>query len=289
MQGTATSAPPLAPREMALAALLALAFAPALLALGRVWAAVDYQSHGFLVPVVAVWIAMRERPRWRRLVVAPDRRGLLLLALALGTYLFGAGAGLVSLQGVALVLAVAGAVLFTRGAGWLRALAFPIAFLIFMVPVPPAWIGPTIVGLQVLVSRLSVSLLHAFGIAVTRAGNVLQLPAGDSLFVAEACSGVTSIVTLTPLAVLLGYFSLRRFWTRALLVAAVVPLAMAGNLARVVVTCALAVQVGAERATTGWFHESAGLLTYAVACGLMLALGAGLRRVEQAGGWTRSA
>ena len=118
---------------------------------------------------------------------------------------------------------------------------------------------------------------------------MLKLPNGDSLFVAEACSGVTSIVTLTPLAVLLGYLSLRRFGTRALLVAAVVPLAMAGNLARVMVTCALAARVGAERATEGWFHESAGLLTYAVACGLMLVVGAGLRRLEEAGGWTRSA
>jgi exosortase len=272
-----------------LAALLALAFAPALFALARVWAAVDYQSHGFLVPVVALWVAQRERPRRRGLAIEPDRRGLAVLVVALAAYLFGAGAGLVSLQGLALVIAVAGGVLLTRGAAWLRALAFPIAFLIFMVPVPPAWIGPTIVRLQVLVSSASVALLELFGLGITRSGNVLRLPNGDSLFVAEACSGVTSIVTLTPLAVLLGYFTLRRFGTRALLVVAVVPLAMVGNLARVVTTCALAARVGAERATSGWFHESAGLLTYAVACGLMLAVGAGLRRLEEAGGWTRSA
>ena len=91
-------------------------------------------------------------------------------------------------------------------------------------------------------------------------------------------------MTLLPLAVLLGYLTLRRFPTRALLVAAVVPLAMAGNLARVVATCVLAARVGAERATHGLLHESAGLLTYAVACGLMLVLGAVLRRLE--GAWT---
>ncbi len=289
MQGTAAHPRALLPREVALAALLALAFAPALLALGRVWLAVDYQSHGFLVPVVSLWVALRERPRWRRLAIAPDRLGLVVLAVALAAYLVGAGAALVSLQGVALVAALAGGLLFTRGRAWLRALAFPIGFLIFMVPVPPAWIGPTIVRLQIAVSRASVALLDGFGLAVTRAGNVLQLPNGDTLFVAEACSGVTSIVTLTPLAVLLGYFTLRRLWTRALLVGSVVPLAMAGNLVRVVATCALAARVGAERATTGWFHESAGMLTYAVACGLMLAVGAGLRRLEGPDGWTRNA
>ncbi len=277
----------LAPRELLLGGLLALAFAPALVELARVWRAVDYQSHGFLVPVVALWVLMREAPRRRRIARAADRRGLAVMGLALLAYVLGLGVGEVSLQGLALVVAVAGAVLFARGAGWLRSLAFPIGYLIFMVPVPPAWIGPTIVQLQLWVSTASVALLNAFGLAVTREGNVLRLPGGDSLFVAEACSGVTSIVTLTPLAILLGYFTLRRFGTRAALAVAVIPLAMAGNLARVVATCALAARVGADRATSGPLHEGAGLLTYAVACGLMLVVGAGLRRLETS--WTRSA
>jgi exosortase len=280
MQGSAARTPPLAPREWALVALLAASFAPALLALSEVWRAVDYQSHGFLVPVVSLWVALRERYTWRRLVLAPDARGLAVLGAAFAAYLLGIGIASASLQGVALVAALAGAVLYARGAAWLRALAFPIGFLLFMVPVPPGWISPLIVRLQLFVSDASLRVLHALGVAVAREGNVLVLPTGESLFVAEACSGVTSVITLAPLGVLLAYLSLRRPFLRAILVAAVVPLAMAGNLVRVVATVLAALRFGADVATEGPPHELLGLLTYAVAVGLLLLLGAGLWRLE---------
>jgi exosortase len=273
------------PREWLLLGLLGAAFAPALIALAKVWASVGYQSHGFLVPVVALWAFYRERPQWGRLDATPDRRGLVVMGLALAIYLLGLAAGGVALQGVALVVAVAGLVLYLRGAEWLRALAFPVGFLIFMVPPPPSWITPAIVRLQILVSSASVALLNAFSVPVTRDGNVLNLPDGQTLFVAEACSGVTSIVTLTPLAVLLAHFTLERWLSRLILVVAVIPLAMAGNLTRVVASVLASIEIGTEHATTGPPHEAAGLLTYLVACGLMLALGALLRRVEKSGRW----
>jgi exosortase len=275
--------PAMQPREWLLVGLLVASFAPALLALAQVWASVDYQSHGFLVPIVALWSLYRERPLRAHLEATPDRRGLGVVGLALVAYLLGLAAGEVALQGVALVGAVAGLVLYSRGARWLRALAFPLGFLIFMVPPPSSWITPAIVRLQLLVSSASVALLEAFSVPVTRDGNVLNLPGGESLFVAEACSGVTSIITLAPLAVLLGHYTLRCWEFRLVLFAAVVPLAMAGNLARVVATVLASIATGTERATTGPLHEAAGLLTYLAACGMMLALGALLRRLERSG------
>lgn len=277
----AAPSPALEPREALLGGLLLLAFVPALLAQAEVWARVDYQSHGFLVPLVALWAATSQRARLRRLPRAESPAGLAVLAVALGLYAAGLAAGLVALQGLALVAAVAGAVLYARGAAWLRALAFPVGFLIFMVPVPPAWMGPLVMRLQTVVSATAVAGLRALGVDAARDGNVLRLPEGGSLLVAEACSGVTSVVTLTPLAVLLGYFTLRGTAARVALVVAVIPLAMAGNLARVLATAFAAEHMGAERATESLLHEGAGLLTYAVACGLMLAVGAALRRAER--------
>jgi exosortase len=281
MQDGSARAQPLGAREWGLALLLAAAFAPALLGLAGVWRAVDYQSHGFLVPLVSLWVALRERYAWRRLPVRPDGRGLAVLGAAFAAYLAGLAAGSVALQGAALVAAIAGAVWFARGPAWLRQLAFPIGFLIFMVPVPPPWIGPLIVQLQLFVSDASVRVLGAFGVTLAREGNVLLLPTGDSLFVAEACSGVTSVVTLTPLAVLLAYLGLRRLATRCALVVAVIPLAMAGNLVRVVATVWASLRFGARVATEGPPHEILGLSTYAVAVALLLALGEGLRRLER--------
>jgi exosortase len=273
----------LASREWALVGLLIVAFAPGVLAMAEVWSAVDYQSHGFLVPVVSVWLAMRQRYALRRIPIEPAGWGLAVLAVAFVAYFAGIIGGSVPLQGTALVAAIAGALVFARGTGWLRRLALPVAFLMFMVPVPPTWISPVIVQLQLFVSDVSLRILHALGVLASREGNVLLLPSGESLFVAEACSGVTSIVTLAPLGVLLAALTLRNGWARVLLVLAVVPLAMAGNLVRVLATVFAALRIGAQAATEGPPHEMLGVLTYLVAVGLLLALGALLKRMESRG------
>jgi len=269
-------------RERAIAGALVLGFAPALIGLAAVWSSVDYLSHGFLIPLVALWVAMRERPR--RAHLARDPRPLAVIAIlgSIALYLAGLAAGALSLQALAGVASVAAAVLWLRGPAWLAALAFPIGYLVFMIPPPSGWITPLIVRLQVLVSTAAVSLLHGFGFPILRDGNVLILPSGLSLFVAEACSGITSIVTLAPLGVLLAYLQLRGTWQRAVLVLSVVPLAMAGNLVRVVVTVLLAERFGAEGVTDGPVHVMLGLLVYVVACGLMIGVSAGLRRTEAA-------
>jgi exosortase len=146
-----------------------------------------------------------------------------------------------------------------------------------MVPLPEHWLAPLIVRLQLFVSSVGVAALQFFGEPVLRNGNVLQLASGESLFVAEACSGITSIVTLLPLAVFLAYFTERNLARRAVLVAAVFALAMLGNLIRVVGTVIAAGRYSVEAATSGVIHESAGLLTYVIGCVALLGVGALMR------------
>jgi exosortase len=266
-------------QDALLLGLLALAFAPALAAMARVWGSVDYLSHGFLIPLVAGWAAWRDRARLAELPARRDRRGLFLLVLALLVYGLGLAAGLVALEGAAFVAAVAASVLLLRGPLWLRALGFPIGFLLFMVPPPEAWLLPLIVWLRLLVTTVAVGVLHALSIPVMQEGNVLVLPGGESVFVADACSGVTSLITLLPLAVLLAYYVERSLARRLMLVASVVPIALGGNLLRVVVTVIAALGVGVARATESALHQVAGLLTYLLGCLALLAVSAILRRV----------
>jgi len=108
-------------------------------------------------------------------------------------------------------------------------------------------------------------------------GNVIHLP-DTSLEVAEACSGITSLVTLTPLAIVLAYFTEPTLVRRLVIIFAVVPAAMLGNLLRVIVTVWAAQRYGAEAATGSWLHESAGALTFALACLALIGLGALMRR-----------
>ena len=119
-------------------------------------------------------------------------------------------------------------------------------------------------------------LLYGESEAVT---TTIELPDGASLFVADACSGITSVITLLPLGVFLAYFTERTWGRRLILIGAIVPLAMIGNLIRVVGTVIAAQEVGVEAATSGAVHESAGILTYVLGCAALLAVGWVMRLV----------
>ena len=255
---------------------LAAAFLPAVGTMARVWERTENQSHGFLVPAVAGWIAWGTRDRWGRLARAVDARGAALLALALALYAMSLLAGSASGQGLALVAALTGAVWWREGRRRLRALAFPIAFLLFMVPIPPDWFTPFAVQLLLFVSWAAEGVLRVLGVEVLRQGNVIVLEGGASLMVAEACSGLTAILTLLPIAVLVAYLSPLSSTRRVVLVALALPIAMGANLLRVVFT-ALAAQVwDAVTVTADPWHSLAGLLIYAIACLGLLAAARGL-------------
>lgn len=267
------------PGDWLLAGALAFGFAPSLLALGQAWWRTDYLSHGFLVPFAAFAIAATSRKARLALPHATDRRGLAVIALAVVASLVGGLAGSVSLQGLGVVAAVAGAVWLRRGSAWLRSLAFPLAFLLVAVPPPAEWVTPLLLELQLGVSSAVVELGYWLGIPVFREGNVLRIP-GGALEVANACSGVTSLFTLTAIALALAALSLSRASSRVALIAWSIPAALIGNLVRVLATIALANATSVERATQGNVHTLLGLSTYVVAVGLLLLGDALLRRRE---------
>jgi len=265
-------------QELLGAIALGLILLPGLLDLAEVWSRLDYYSHGYMIPFVALWAASAKRHVLPGLPRVRDARGAAVMVVGLGLYVLGIASGEAWMTGVAIVGVVAGAVLYARGPAWLRALVFPIAYLLFMVPIPDAWLAPVIVRLQLWVSVVGTALLQAMGVPVLRSGNVLQLASGEQLFVAEACSGITSLITLIPLGVFLAYFIERGVWRRSLLVATVVPVALLGNLIRVLLTVAMANQLGADAATRSSLHLWVGLATYVVAVLVLLGVGSLMRR-----------
>lgn len=264
--------------EWAIVALLLVGWGPGLLALSEVWSSVEYASHGYLVPFVALWAATAHRDALARLPSQPMPGGLLALGVMAIAYVALLGFGDTSLLGLLLVATVVVTVLALRGVAWVRTLQFPLAYLLFLVPLPNAWVTPLIVELQLLVSTAAVRLLQANGVAIFREGNVLTLPGDQTLFVAEACSGITSLVTLIPIGVFIAYFTESVLWRRVALVLAVVPIALAGNLLRVILTVVLAIEVDVDFATQGPLHEWAGVATYVLGCLCLLGVGAALRR-----------
>lgn len=254
---------------------LCLAFAPAFLSMSRVWGAVDYQAHGYLIAPVAAAMAWSRRGALARAGRLPHAGGALLWLVAMAAYAVGLLAGLTALQGVAFPVALAGLLAWRRGFSAVSALGFPLAYLLFLVPVPPQGLAPLVTGLQSLVIGVAIALLQVLHVPALREGNVLLLPEG-SLFVAEACSGITSIVTLLPLAGLLLFLTPGARCRGVWLLLAVFPIATFWNLVRVLCTVAAVRSLGVAKATTGSLHDAAGMLTFVMGCLTLVALGARL-------------
>ena len=157
----------------------------------------------------------------------------------------------------------------------LSPLALPLGFLLLMVPPPPSFTYDVLFRLKLAVTQASVGILQLAGQTIASDGNQILLP-GTTLFVADACSGLNSIVSLLPLACIVAYFLSHGVWRRAIVVASVVPLAVGANLVRVIVTVTLVDSRGAEYAQ-GLLHEAFGLTTFVLGTLALLGLARVLR------------
>jgi exosortase len=234
----------------------------------RQWSTDDNYSHGFVVLPLALWFAWERRGALRAVPVGPAYSGLLLLALSLGVFAVGVLGSELFLARLSLIGVVAGLVLFLAGPAHLRLLAFPIAFLLLMIPLPAILFNQIAFPLQLLASGAGAATLELAGVPVLREGNVLVL-ASTSLEVVEACSGIRSLVSLLTLALVLGHFSLRRSSSRLLLAVAAIPVAIVANAARVAGT-GLAAHYWSPEAAQGFFHGFSGWIVFAVAFAALL-------------------
>jgi len=235
------------------AGVVAVCYAPTLRGMFEQWSSDEDMSHGFLVPIVILWIAWRERGRWLELKAEPSLWGFALLAAAAGLQLAGVlGVGLFA-GSVAFLLSVAGVVLCLGGFVWLRTLAFPLLLAVFMLPKLAIVYNQATLPLQLLASRIAARILTFAGIGVIREGNILDV-GGHRVAVAEACNGIRYLLSLGFMAVVFAYLLDSKPWMRWAMLAAAVPVAILANAARVALTGWLPpLQAGIPHAASGWF------------------------------------
>jgi exosortase len=232
------------------------------------WANDDNFSHGFLVVPLAVYFAWERRTAFRRAQPGSSWFGLAVVLGSLALLTVGRLGAEFFLTRVALIGTIAGAILFVGGWARLRVMAFPIAFLILMVPIPALLFNQVAFPLQLLASDVGASGLKAVGVPVLREGNVMML-AHTTLEVAEACSGIRSLVSLLTLGVVYGYFMDSRLWVRWALTLATVPIAVVTNGLRVAGTGVAAHYYGTE-AAEGFMHSFSGWLVFVAAFALLV-------------------
>jgi len=252
---------------IAIAAAIAL-YLPILYYMVLNWIVVDDYSHGFLIVPLAAFFAWERREALRKAPIVPSWLGLGPLLLGSLTLAIGRlGTENMNMR-VSFVLTQIGLVLLLLGRRVLRILIFPLFFLFLMVPLPQSLVNIVTFPLQLLAADLAVKGLYWLRIPALREGNIIHL-ASTSLFVADACSGLRSVMALVTLAVVFAYFFRRSILERSVLVLSAFPIAILVNSFRVTLTGILTYYFG-ENVAGGWIHETQGLFTFAIAFALLL-------------------
>jgi exosortase len=245
-----------------LAGLILWLYGPILVRLATQWWNDPNFSHGFFVPLFSTFVVWLNRGRIARVARRPSWTGLLLLGLAMLLLAVGQLGAELFLSRFSLLFVLAGSIVLFLGWTFFRAVLFPWAFLILMIPIPAILYNQITFPLQILASKLAAAALTLLGVPVLREGNIITLPT-MALEVAQACSGIRSLMSLVTLAIIYGFVSEKRVWMRCLLAVASVPIAVIANSARIIGT-GLLVQYWSADAAQGYFHASWGWITFVV-------------------------
>ena len=251
-----------------LSTLVAILYAPVLGSMARQWWDDPNYGHGFFVPLFAAYVLWSERERWRALPSRTNNFGFAIMLFAIGLLVLGTlGAELFTAR-LSLLILISGIVMFLAGYQVLRSIAFPIVYLIFMIPLPAIVYYQLTLPLQLWASRLGATGLVALGIHTVREGNLLILP-NCTLNVVEACSGIRSLLSLLAAVVAYGYLAEPQTWKRVALAVASIPIAIATNGLRLVTTGVLSYFFG-PTVDSGFVHLALGLGFFVLAILLVL-------------------
>jgi exosortase len=248
-------------RASVIAACVLMVYAPVLSHLVRQWWNEPDYSHGFLVPLFSAYVLWRRGSVLRNVAVKPSWAGMAILCLSLGVLFVGSLGAELFLQRISLLGVLVGLIVWLWGWRMARDAAFPLALLLLMIPLPGVIYYQMVFPLQILASRLATWVLHAMNLfPVLREGNVLVLPS-TRLEVAEACSGLRSLLSLLTIAAMYAYLAETNNLIRWILCLLVVPIAVVGNAGRVVFAAISAELAGASTAE-GWSHFLSGLFLF---------------------------
>ncbi len=257
----------------------AVAFAPIMPDMVTAWFSHSDNSHAVLVPLVSLYFFWDKRAEIRRTPSQGSNAGLILLIFCLLFYILSFIGGIAFFCRLALVTSLIAIVWCCMGTAILRILAFPLGFLFFMIPVPETLLGMVSYPLQLMATKISAELIGYCTIPIYREGNILFF-INTQLEVAEACSGIRSIMSLTMISAIFAYISPGVVWHRVVLVVAAIPIAFIANILRVTGTGILAHFHG-DKVARGFLHDFSGLAIFLFGFIMLFALYELLKKLDK--------
>ena len=243
---------------------LVVVYLPTLYDLARDWAVDPNYSHGFIVPLISLYLLWTARRDGDEIALRRSNAGLVVVLLGLLLFVAGTAAAEYFTARLSFVITLFGLTWYLFGDELIKRGWFAFFFLCFMVPIPYVVYYALSFPLQLLATRITVGLLNAIGMGVIQQGNMIHLEGGHALEVAEACSGMRSLVALLALGALYAYWSQRSAIGKLLVFASTIPISVIANVVRVFVTSLLVATV-TDKVTEEPLHSIMGLSVFVVA------------------------
>ena len=238
-------------------------FSHTLLKLAQDWAIDDNFSHGFLIPFITGFLIWQKRDQLTSEKLKASNWGLLIISMGMLLHIAGTtGAELFTMR-TAIVVTLTGLSFYFFGSKITISVIVPLAYLMFMIPIPAIIWNKIAFPLQLFAAKLSTQCIQFFDIPVLRQGNILQLP-NTTLEVVDACSGLRSLTSLLALSAAFAYMVPLNNLGKWLLFGSAIPIAIIVNIVRLTVTAVLARYIGPETAQ-GFLHELSGMVIFIVA------------------------
>lgn len=253
---------------------LLLMYAPTFWGLLHTFWVHDYGAHGPAILMIFIWLMWRQRadllPSQEDVPQRRNGAGLIVLGLAL--YVVGRSQQLFVFEVGSLIPLLFGVVLVLRGWQGLRALWFPIGFLVFLIPWPGSLLDAVLLPLKELISLVVDDFLYSLGYPIARNGVILTI-GPYQLMIANACAGLNSMIALTAVGTLFVYLTGHNGTAqRYVLLASILPIALVANVLRVLALVLLTYHYG-DNIGRG-FHEMAGYIEIVFAFGAFFLLDA---------------
>jgi exosortase len=226
------------------------------------WSTIPDYSHGFLVPLFAAFLVWDKRKVIQATPIRQSWFGVPLILFSIAVLILGVYGVELFTSRLSFLFLMTGLIWTFFGWAMVRTLRFPLLVLVLAIPFPAILFNQITFPLQLLASRIASDILPLLGVPTLHEGNVIELPV-MKLEVAEACSGIRSLMSLFTLAVFYGYFLERTNRRRVLLALTSIPIAVAANVARIVGT-GLCVQYWDPEKALGFFHEFSGWVMFVI-------------------------
>jgi len=252
------------PQQVIVFALFILAYVPTLMWMWDRWFARDsYYSHGILIPFVSAYLIWQKRGELVN--IRPERSpwGIILISLGIFIHLLSAVFRVYFTSGFSMIIVLVGLILFFYGKKVLKMIAFPVFFLVFMMPAPMVVIANVSFKMKMFAAKLSTILLNHMRVPAIQDGSIIRMRHAY-VIVEDVCSGLRSLISLTALGVIFAYWLSGPSWKKVVLFFSTIPIAIITNVFRIMFLAVVSEIWGPEYAT-GFIHDLSGFMVFALA------------------------